>query len=210
MNRIGILGGTFDPIHLGHLVPAQYAFEYLHLDRLILVPSATPVHRPRHAPASGDHRLRMCQLAAASLPGFEVSDIEIRRPEPSYTVLTLQQFAQVFGPATTLILLVGEDNLPILHTWHQVKEIFSLALVAVLPRPLPDHYDLGPLQAAIGRDAVAKLLAARIPAPLVPISATQIRQLVAAHQPITHLVPATVADHIAANQLYAASSPDTE
>ncbi|MCX5654714.1 MAG: adenylyltransferase/cytidyltransferase family protein [Planctomycetota bacterium] len=71
MQRIGILGGTFDPVHLGHLIPAQYALEYLGLDRLLLVPSAAPVHRPLHVPDSTEHRLRMCELAADSIPRFE-------------------------------------------------------------------------------------------------------------------------------------------
>jgi len=136
--RIGILGGTFDPIHLGHLVPAEYACGHLRLDRLYLVPSAAPVHRPRHAPASPEHRLRMCELAAEPLPRFAVSDCEIRRSEPSYTILTLEHFARTAGPDATIFLLIGEDNLPLLHTWHRIADLPQLARLAILPRS-PRH-----------------------------------------------------------------------
>ena len=137
--RIGILGGTFDPIHLGHLVPAEYACGHLGLDRLYLVPSAAPVHRPRHTPASPEHRLRMCELAAEPIPPFAVSDCEIRRSEPSYTAFTLEHFARTAGPDATIFLLLGEDNLPLLHTWHRIADIVALATLAILPRPIGCH-----------------------------------------------------------------------
>jgi nicotinate-nucleotide adenylyltransferase len=207
MDRIGILGGTFDPIHLGHVIPAQYAFDYLRLDRLLLIPSAAPVHRPRHVTAPGEDRLRMCRLAAASLPHFSVCDIEVARPTPSYTVLTLRYFAEMLPPGTELILLVGEDNLPLLHTWLNIDEVFRLSTVVVLPRPHDGPADLSPLTAAIGKSAVCGLLKRRIPAPLIPISATDIRNRVHGHRPITGLVPRSVSHYIAEGGLYAA--PDS-
>lgn len=202
MEKIGILGGTFDPVHLGHLIPAQYACDFLALDRLILVPSATPVHRPRHHPASDQHRLAMCSLAAASLPTFDVSDIETTRPEPSYTALTLASLKERFGSATRLILLVGEDNLPLLHTWWHIKEILSLATVAIMPRPAPAPAHLGPLRAVLGDHAVDALIASRVPSPLIPITATDIRNRVGRSLPILGMVPASVAEHIAHTGLY--------
>jgi len=203
MDRIGILGGTFDPIHLGHLIPAAYACNHLRLDRLILVPSAAPVHRPRHAPAAGDHRLRMCRLAAASLPPFQVSDAEVSRAEPSYTILTLRHMAATLGAGAELVLLVGEDNLPTLHTWRAIEEILDLARLAVLPRPATGPPDLGPLRAAIGEPALDEILGRRVPAPMIPISGTDIRGRVRAGQPIAGLVPASVAAYIAATGIYA-------
>ena len=203
MKRIGILGGTFDPIHLGHLIPAAYACNHLSLDRLLLVPSASPVHRPLHLAAGAGHRLAMCRLAAAALPPFEVSDAEVARAEPSYTVVTLRHLAEAFGPGAALVLLVGEDNVHLLHTWRRLDEILELATVAVLPRPLAEPPDLGPLTAAIGQEGVAEILRRRVPGPLVPISATQIRRRVRAGLPIAGLVPASVAAYIAANGLYA-------
>jgi nicotinate-nucleotide adenylyltransferase len=201
-SRIGILGGTFDPIHLGHLVPAEYACGHLRLDRLYLVPSAAPVHRPRHAPASPEHRLRMCELAAEPIPPFAVSDVEIRRTEPSYTAFTIEHFARTVGPDATLFLVIGEDNLPLLHTWHRIADIVALATLAILPRSGPKANHLGPLCKAIGEEAVRRILASRVPAPLLDISGTDIRQKVRDGQPIAGLVPATVADYIARHGLY--------
>jgi len=204
--RVAILGGTFDPIHLGHLVAAQYAFHHLQADRLVLVPSASPVHRPRHRPADPKHRLRMCQLAALSLPPFTVSDAEVARDEPSFTVITLQRLAATFAPGTTLFLLVGEDNVPLLHTWKDYREILRLSSLVPMPRPVDPRADLGPLRDAVGPDAVDAILARRVPAPLVPLSSTDLRARIRSGASVAGLVPASVAAYIAANGLYAATA----
>jgi len=200
--RIGILGGTFDPVHLGHLVPAEYAFDHLKLDSLLLVPAGSPVHRPRQILAPAEHRLRMCRLAVEPLPGFGVSDIEITRSEPSYTVLTLEHFRKTLGPDADLFLLAGDDNLPLLHTWRRLPDILALATVVLLPRPSVPNPDLGPLRKVVGPERLKHLLANRVPGPLVPISATDIRRRVAAGKSIRGLVPASVADYIASRGLY--------
>lgn len=200
--RIGILGGTFDPVHYGHIIPAQYAFNELKLARLLLVPAAAPVHRPQHAPAAARHRLRMCELAVASLPRFEASDVEIARSEPSYTVLTLETLRGRFGPDAELVLLVGDDNLPHLHTWKRVGEIFRLATVVPLPRPVEEEVDLGPLRRRLGEEAVEALLARRVDGPLVPISGTEVRERLERGEPITGLVPEAVERYIRAEGLY--------
>jgi len=202
MERIGILGGTFDPIHLGHLVPAQYALGHLRLDRVILVPSASPVHRPRHMPAPADQRLHMCRLACASIPRFEASDVEVRRAEPSYTAFTLQHFTAALPSGTKIILLVGEDNLPQLQTWYDLGTIISLAEIGVMPRPAGDPCDTRGLVAAIGAAAVDDILARRVPSPLIGISASEIRRRVGDGLPIEGLVPCSVAAHIVRHGLY--------
>jgi nicotinate-nucleotide adenylyltransferase len=202
MQRIGILGGTFDPVHLGHLIPAQYALEYLGLDRLLLVPSAAPVHRPLHVPASPEHRLRMCELAAASIPRFEASDIETRRTEPSFTVLTLEHFTRTMPAGTRLYLLVGEDNLPLLHTWHDIRRIVDLADIAVLPRQCDGPADTAALESLLGPPAARAILSRWVPAPRIPVSATEVRRRVRDGLPITGLVPASVAAYIAEHGLY--------
>ncbi len=203
MERIGILGGTFDPIHVGHLIAAAYACNHLSLDRVLLVPSSLPVHRPLHSPATMEHRVAMCRLAAAALPPFEVSEVEVARAEPSYTVLTLRYLAEAFGEEAELVLLLGEDNLHLLHTWRRLDQILDLATVAVLPRPVAEPPDLAALEASIGQEAVAEMLRHRVPGPLVAISATEIRRRVRAGISITGLVPASVGAYIAANGMYA-------
>jgi nicotinate-nucleotide adenylyltransferase len=204
--RIGILGGTFDPIHLGHLIAAQYAYNHLNLGRLILVPSATPVHRPKETGASAEHRFRMCQLAAASLPHFTASDMEIARQEPSFTVITLRELARQLGPAAALFLLVGEDNLPVLHTWRDFREILRLAKIVPMPRPQRHPVDLAPLRDAIGDQAVLEILSMRVPAPLIPLSATDLRRRIRIGKSVAGLVPASVDKHIADNGLYLAEN----
>jgi len=212
MERIGLLGGTFDPVHLGHLIPACYAFNHLRLERLLLVPSAAPVHRPGHVPAPAADRLAMCRLAARSLAGFEASGLEVERREPSYTVLTLRAIRGTVDPGAEVFLLVGEDNLPLLHTWREIGEIFRLATVALLPRPGCElrEADLASLRRAVGDEAVAGLLARRVPSPRVPVSATEVRRRVAAGEPIRGLVPASVADYIAAHGLYRVAREPTD
>jgi len=200
--RVAILGGTFDPIHLGHLVAAQYAFHHLGVDRLVLIPSAAPVHRPRHQPASGKHRLRMCRLAVQPLPPFDVSDVEVARREPSYTVITLRRLSELFGPETVLYLLLGEDNLPLLHTWRDYREVLRLSRIVPMPRPLGPPADLGPLRATLGSTEVDAILARRVPAPLVPLSSTDLRDRLRSGRSIEGLVPASVAAYIAENRLY--------
>jgi nicotinate-nucleotide adenylyltransferase len=202
MQRIGILGGTFDPVHLGHLIPAQYALEHLGLDRLLLVPSAAPVHRPLHTPASPEHRLRMCQLAAADIPRFEASDIEARRTEPSFTVLTLEHFTRTMPAATRFYLLVGEDNLPLLHTWRDIRRIAELAAISVLPRPCEGEADTSALEALLGLAVVRDILGRWVPGPRIAVSATEIRRRVHDGQSIAGLVPASVAAYIAEHRLY--------
>jgi len=202
MNRIGILGGTFDPIHLGHLIPAVYAFNHLCLDRLLLIPSALPVHRPRHQAAPAAARLQMCRLAAAAVPGFEPSAVEVERREPSYTVLTLRRLRDSVAPGTALVLLIGEDNLPALHLWREVEAVFRLSTVALLPRPGCGEADLSCLREAVGDEAVASLLSRRVPSPEVPISATALRQRLGRGESVAGLVPASVAAYIAEAGLY--------
>jgi nicotinate-nucleotide adenylyltransferase len=202
MMRIGILGGTFDPVHLGHLIPAQYALQHLALDRLLLVPSAAPVHRPLHMPAAAEHRLRMCELAAAGIPHFDASDIEARRTEPSFTVLTLEHFTRTMPVGTRLYLLVGEDNVPLLHTWRDIRRIAELADISILPRPCDGPADTAALEAILGAGPVRDILARWVPGPRIPVSATEIRRRIREGRPIDGLVPASVAAYIAAHRLY--------
>jgi nicotinate-nucleotide adenylyltransferase len=200
--RVGILGGTFDPVHYGHILPAQYAFNDLRLDGLVLVPSGPPVHRAQHRPAPAEHRLAMCRLAVTPLPRFGVSDVEVTRPEPSYTVLTLEHFRARLGPAAALFLLIGGDILSSLHTWFRLPDVLALCTLVPIRRPSEAAPDLGPLRAAVGDAAVDQILGREVPGPLIPISATEVRRRVACREPIQHLVPDVVAAYIAKHGLY--------
>jgi nicotinate-nucleotide adenylyltransferase len=135
--RIGIVGGTFDPIHLGHTALAEWAAECAGLDRVLLVPAGQPPHRG-DAMAPAEDRLEMCRLAAAGHPRLEVSDVELRREGPSYTVDTLRELCDE-NPGANLYLVLGWDAARELRTWHEPDEVLRLARVVVVSRPgFPD------------------------------------------------------------------------
>jgi len=133
--RIGVFGGTFDPIHLGHLRCAEEARELLRLDHILFVPAADPPHKTGRRITPAHHRLAMVKLAAAGNPRFRVSGVEIERQGPSYTVDTLRSLRLRLGPATHLTLLLGLDAFRDLGTWKDYRTILTLADLGVWSRP---------------------------------------------------------------------------
>ncbi len=200
-STVALFGGSFNPIHVAHLAVARAAMEALGLTRLVLVPSARPPHKPPADLAADTHRLAMCRLAVADDPRFEVSDVELRRQGPSYTVDTLADFRRR-RPEASLVLLVGADMLRDLHRWHRFDEIVRLARVVTVPRPGVELGRLEPLRRALG-DAVADALLADVLAtPRMDVSATDIRRRIRQGLPIDGLVPPAVADYIRDHRLY--------
>lgn len=129
--RLGVLGGTFDPPHIGHAVVAQDVLERLELDRLLVVPAARPPHRQAVLPA--DLRFALVSELFGGAPGFEVSDLELRRPGPSYTVDTLAQVRELHAPSA-LYCVIGSDQLRTIRTWHRYRRLTELAELAVMQR----------------------------------------------------------------------------
>ena len=190
--RIGVLGGTFDPVHIGHLILAQEAYTKLALDRVLFVPAAVPPHKDPGAVSPAHHRLRMVQLAVGDDPRFQASDLEFRRPGKSYTVDTLRHIRKLW-PGSKLFLLIGADNLGELPTWKEYEELFLLSEVVVAHRP--------------GAEPCGEL-ADRVrflSIPMVSISATYIRRRVADGEPIRYLVPREVEEYIGEHGLYRCS-----
>jgi nicotinate-nucleotide adenylyltransferase len=203
---IGIFGGTFDPIHYGHLRPAQEAMQKLALDELRILPSALPPHRPLPL-ASAAHRLAMAELAVRDLPGFRVDDRELHRSGLSYTVLTLESLRAEFGNVS-MCLLIGADQFHAFETWHRWQEIPELAHLVVLNRPgatagrLPDWargHECANLHEL--RETPAGRLAFLAVSPQ-DISATRIRAALARRDSVEGLMPMAVLDYIRNNQLY--------
>jgi len=203
---IGVFGGTFDPIHYGHLRPAQEAFAGLGLSELRFVPAGAP---PLRAPpaASAVQRRAMIELAIRDLPGFRVDDRELQRPGPSYTVDSLESLRAELG-ATPLCLLLGMDQFLGFERWHHWRDIPELAHLVVLnrpglvPEPLPDWAaarHTPHLQRL--HDRPAGLLAFLTVRPQ-DISATRIRGAVARGESIDGLVPPAVREYIVSNRLY--------
>ncbi len=195
--RSGILGGTFDPFHNGHLAAAEAAMGCARLDIAIFVPAAQPPHRPP-AVAPAEQRMEMCRLATAGDPRFAVSDVELNRGGPSYTVDTLVELRRLH-PSDELFLILGWDAARLFPTWRRPDEVRALASIVVVGRPgskAPGESDLK--QVGLGGEGVTLCLE-----PTPDVSASEIRRAIAAGESIAGKVPAAVAKYIAAHRLYA-------
>jgi len=195
--KIGLLGGTFDPIHLGHLRAAENAREALRLEQVAFVPAGLPPHRPRPASSALD-RFAMVSLATAAHPAFVAWDVELRREGPSYTVDTVSRVREE-RPADLVVVIVGEDTYLEMATWREPERLFALCTVAVVARPgecAANGSSLPP--PGLGARGVE-----RVSGPGLPISSTEIRQRVREGRSVRYLVPDAVADYITKRGLYA-------
>lgn len=190
MKRIGLFGGSFDPVHLGHLLVAQAAREELELDRLFLIPAAQSPFKPERQPTGSALRLRLLRLAFAGKTWCEVDEQEVRRGGVSYTIDTVRDYAQRF-PQANLFYLVGGDHVAQLPKWRAAEELARLAEFVVIPRP--GQQAVGFPEPFHGR------MLAGFP---LGLSSSQIRARVKAGRPIEHLVPAAVAEAVRNNGLY--------
>ncbi|MDM8008675.1 MAG: nicotinate (nicotinamide) nucleotide adenylyltransferase [Phycisphaerae bacterium] len=204
MARGGLLlfGGSFNPIHVGHLIIARAAAEQLGVERTILIPSAAPPHKTGSDLAAPEDRLEMVRLAVAGEPGFEVSDIELRREGPSYTLLTVQAYRQQVGADVPLYWLIGGDTLPELHSWYHIAELVDLCRIVTAVRPGFETPDFSTLFGCLSLAQIQRLRESILSTPRIDISATQIRARVREGKSIRYLVPESVADDIAQGQLY--------
>lgn len=197
MERVGILGGTFDPPHLGHLILAETARESLHLDRVLFMPTGEPPHKQGQTISAIHHRLAMTRLAIAGNPCFQLDLTDADRPAPHYTH-TLLPLLQAALPAAQLWLLLGGDSLRDLPTWQAPTAIIACCRLAVLPRP-EAGFDLPELEQSIpGIAAAVDLLAG----PAIHLSGTQIRAWSGAGRSLRYLLPESVRRYIQQHQLY--------
>lgn len=196
--RVGILGGAFNPPHLGHLCLAQEAHARLGLDRVLLVPFGQAPHRVVEADPGAGERLRLAELAATGDDRLGVSAIEVDRPGPSYMADTLTLLRET-EPAADLTLILGADQATRLSTWHEPERVLASARVAVADREGIGRDDVvAALDGLAGREAIEGF-----PLPRIDVSSTMVRERVAAGLPVRYLVPDAVADHIATSGLYA-------
>jgi nicotinate-nucleotide adenylyltransferase len=199
--RVGILGGAFNPPHLGHLVCAQESLVQLELDRVVFMPVGRAPHRELEGDPGAEERLEMVELATGNDERFEVSRLEIDREGPSYTADTLRALREA-APEDELFLILGGDQAAALAGWHQPEEVLALATVAVLERLSWSRQAIG---IKIGRLAGGRAIR-YLEMPIIQISSSAIRRRAAARQPIRYLVPDKVAAYIEANGLYGASA----
>lgn len=190
MGKVGIFGGTFDPIHNGHLITTQSVRELRNLDKIIFVPSFVSPHKPNIKSASPKHRLNMIKLAIEGIDFFDYSEYEIDKRGISYTVDTLQEFKKRYNE---LEFIIGYDNIFTFHTWKNPDEILELAKIIVLKR-----------KSSIPRSFIDKFVKAAtfVQTRGIEISATDIRERVKKGMPINFLVPEKVKEYIYKNNLY--------
>lgn len=197
--RLGILGGTFDPIHLAHLVMAQEARVKLALDRVLFVPVAVPPHKPQEAPAPLAHRMAMVALAIGGNPDFVLSRADVDRPPPHYSLDMVRLIREEWGgDAEHLFFIMGLDSLRNLPAWHQPEELVKLCRLTVLCRP-GHRADWEELEAHIP-DIASRLELVEMPQ--MDISSTGIRRRVREGWPIRYLVPDEVEAYIQRHGLY--------
>jgi nicotinate-nucleotide adenylyltransferase len=194
--RIGIFGGTFNPVHTGHLILTQDAMEALRLDEVRFIPCATPPHKLARDLASARDRLAMLRLALRDHDGFVLDDLEIRRGAPSYSVDTLAALRDR-QPGAQFYFIIGADSLPELPRWYQADRLRKLATFIVLPRP-------GFTLPASPRGWRVRVIAGHACA----IASRDIRRRVAAGKTIRHLVPANVYRYIQRHKLYSGTKGD--
>ena len=199
--KVGILGGAFNPPHLGHLICAQEALVRLELDRVLLVPFGEPPHRELPEDPGAEARFEMCSLVASEDPSLEASRLEIDRPGPSYTVDTLSGLRDA-APEDSHVLILGGDQLAALPSWREPERVLELATVSGVPRGEYTRERIeGDLGSLAGADAVRFF-----DMPAVEISSTLVRDRAARGEPIRYLVPDSVAEYIATKGLYGAST----
>jgi nicotinate-nucleotide adenylyltransferase len=199
--RIGILGGTFNPPHLGHLICAQEAYIQLGLERVMLIPARTPPHKPVEAEPGAEHRLELCRLAVQSNPQFEVSELEMNREGPSYTVDTLSEL-HANAPDNDLFLIVGGDVAAGRPTWHEPQRVLSMATLAVAKRRGTSRESVDAALAHLEGGERTKFFRM----PRIGISSTYVRRRARAGEPLRYIVPDAVADYIERHKLYGADS----
>ncbi len=188
---IGVMGGSFDPIHVGHLLAASEVADRLDLSAVIFIPAGRPWQKSRRELAAAEDRYAMTVIATAGDPRFSVSRLEIDRPGPSYTIDTLQTLAETLAPST-LYFITGADALAGIETWYRYEEIVELAHLVGVSRP--GH--------ALPSDQPVAASTTFVDIPGLAVSATDIRERIATHRPIRYLVPAEVESYIHKHELY--------
>ena len=200
--REGILGGSFDPVHCGHLYVARECLRALALDRVLFVPARVPPHKQMVRLSEAQHRLAMARLAIAGEAVFDVSDMELQRTGPSYTIDTILAELTRLGDSAELFLLMGADQAVEVETWRRIKELVRLCQLVPVTREGTSLAGLDRLKGTLPEDAVEAMKSIALRIPTRNIAATEIRRRVRAGLPISEMVPAAVEAYIAEHGLY--------
>lgn len=192
--RVGVMGGTFDPIHHGHLVAASEVAHHFELDEVVFVPTGRPYQKSGREVSAPEDRYLMTVIATASNPRFSVSRVDVERPGPTFTIDTLREISEIYGPGAELYFITGADALGAILTWQDAEELFELAHFVGCTRPGHTLHDPGLPE--------GKVTLLEIPA--LAISSSECRQRVAKGEPIWYLVPDGIVQYINKRDLYRA------
>ena len=197
--NVGVLGGTFDPIHIGHLIAAQECVHALNLQKVLFAPASQPPHKAPGSVSPVYHRVRMVELAIYSNPAFEISRVDLDRIGRSYTFETLELLREQLGPEVELFFIIGMDSLAELGTWREPSRVISLCRLAVLNRPPYQEVDLSALEAEIPGIS-ERVDMVRMPG--IGVASHDLRARVASGLPIRYQVPEAVERYIIRSGLY--------
>ncbi|MEK6798130.1 MAG: nicotinate-nucleotide adenylyltransferase [Planctomycetota bacterium] len=204
--RLGLYGGSFDPIHHGHLIIARAVRERLDLSQVIFLPAAAPPHKVGRRLANASDRAEMVKLAIADEPGFAFSDFDLGRAGPNYTIDTVGHFRRQLGPGVELCWIIGADSLAELSLWRRVGELVDACTIVAAARAGHEQIAWDALAGALSETQITKLRSGVVTTPVIEISSTDIRRRVAEGKSIRYLVPAAVAEYVARRRLYAGGS----
>lgn len=202
MRKVVLYGGSFDPIHHGHLIIGRSVLEQISADELLLIPSAQPPHKDPSGLSPAMARLEMCRLAVAGECGLSVSDWEVQREGPSYTLATVEHFRASLGRDVALYWLIGEDSLVELHTWYRATELVDRCTIVTARRPGATTPRRAELETHFSAGQVGRLLEHVLETPRIDIAATNIRGRVRRGESIRYFVPEAVERYIMECGLY--------
>jgi nicotinate-nucleotide adenylyltransferase len=200
--KLILFGGSFDPIHKGHLDVASYSFEKIGADKLFFIPAKRSPHKEDFPSASEADRVSMIRLAIGEQQRFAVSDFELKRPAPSYTIDTVFEFKKEYGDLTEIFWLIGADMIKELDKWHRVGELIDACNLCVMYRAGFKRPDFTEFREHLGQNRVEKLDKFVISTPLIDISSTEVRQNLAKRRDVSGFLAGSVLGYIAENKLY--------
>jgi len=200
--KIGILGGTFDPVHVGHLSIAQAVMTEFGIEKVLLIPAHQPPHKEGKPMADAAHRLAMLRTAVRGLRGLEISDIELRRGGTSFTIDTINAVKKEYGDDAALYFIIGADSLVELADWKSIAELLRTCTFVTVTRPGYSQHHLDALEKKVPEADLARLREHYLKTDPIDISSTAIREKIRAGEPVTKLVRAPVERYIIEHGLY--------
>ncbi len=203
--RLGVFGGTFDPVHLGHLILAEQCREHGRLDQVLFIPAARPPHKGENELTSFEKRVAMLALGISGNPAFRIDELEKDRPGPSFTVDTLAQLQQRH-PGAELLLIIGSDTLRDLPTWHEPRRVLELAGLLVVPRPGWPIPSIEEARRSLGVESAFPLRYQACDMPLIEIASRDLRKRMREGKSVRYMIPRAVEAYIADKGLYRSAS----